>query len=245
MKVMITEIHKPYHILSRAVEGRLIFKKQEDCYRFIFLMHTTNYGSPAPNLHRKDTTKTAYSILEGEELDEMFINKKHTPFVYYLSFALVGNHYHLLVVPNTEDAISQYMHNLNTAFAKYFNLKYSRRGTLFESRYKAIPIETDSQLDIIIRYINVKNPLDVYQPGWRDATLKNPEKGWRFLFKYPFSSFPDIFGKRKSKFIDMPPDIKTQFLDRTSIYGKNEYIKFLQDPLKLKEFSPKDIFLED
>ncbi|MEK7542519.1 MAG: transposase [Patescibacteria group bacterium] len=217
----------PYHVLSRAIEGRPIFQSKDDCYRFIFQMYITNHGSPASNLHRRDVIKVAQSLLDGEDIPKNFFTKQHSPLVHFLSFTHVVNHYHFLLLPIEENGVSRYMQKLNTAFARYFNIKYARRGPLFESRYKTIAIESESQLDAIIRYINVKNPLDVHQPGWRERGLQNKKEAWDFLFRYPFSSFPDIFGNRNSKLIAQG-SIKNQYLERVSLYGKDSYLKFLQ-----------------
>lgn len=217
----------PYHVLSRATEGRPIFQTDDDCYRFIFQMYITNQGSPAPNLHRRDIGKAAQALLRGEDIPRTFFTKEHAPLVQILSFTEVVNHYHFLLVPNKEDGIPRYMQKLNTAFARYFNIKHARKGRLFESKYKMIPIESEAQLDAIIRYINVKNPLDVHQPGWREHGLKDKKEAWDFLFRYPFSSFPDIFGDRNSKLIAQG-SVKNQYLDRTSLYGKDSYVEFLQ-----------------
>lgn len=220
----------PYHVLSRAVEGRPIFQTQDDCYRFIFQMYVTNYGSPAPNLHRRDIVKAAQALLNGEDIPKTFFTKRHSPLVQFLSFTEVVNHYHFLLLPNQENGIPLYMQKLNTAFVRYFNLKHTRRGVLFEGPYKMISIESEAQLDAIVRYINVKNPLDVHQPGWRETGLDDKEAAWQFLHRYPFSSFPDIFGERTSKLL-LQGSIKNQYLDRQSIYGKESYLKFLQSVL--------------
>src|SRR3989344_7030135 len=236
------EDFQAYHVFSRAVDGRTIFGHDDDSYRFIFQMYVTNYGSPGVNLHRKDMRKAALSLLNGEEIPKSFISREGKPLVQFLSFAEVGNHYHFLLLPNREDGIPRYMQKLNTAFARYFNLKHSRKGTLFESKYKVVSIESETQLDAIIRYINVKNPLDVYQPGWRKEGLKNEKEGWSFLFEYPFSSFPDIFGKRRSKLIAQEP-LRSQFLDREFIYGKKGYAQFLQESFQKSAAVRPDIFL--
>lgn len=217
----------PYHVFSRAVEGRPIFQTDSDCYRFIFQMYVTNHGTPAPNLHRRDIIKAAQALLRGEDIPKTFFTKAHTPLVQFLSFVQVVNHYHFLLLPSTEDGIAKYMQKLNTAFARYFNLKYARKGRLFEGPYKMVPIKSEAQLDAIIRYINVKNPLDVHQPGWRESGLNNEEIAWEFLRQYPFSSFSDIFGNRKSKLL-VQGSIKDQYLDRESIYGKRSYREFLR-----------------
>ena len=69
----------PYHVLTRAVEGRKIFVTEEDCLRCIFQMYAANVGSPAPNLHRKDVIKAAKALLTGEEIPEKLIVNERPP----------------------------------------------------------------------------------------------------------------------------------------------------------------------
>jgi len=82
--------------------------------------------------------------------------------------------------------------------AQYFNLKYHRKGTLFGGRYRAVIAKTQYQSDAISRYVGVINPLDVFQPKWREDGLKNPKEAFKFLRSYLFSSFPDKIRKRTS-----------------------------------------------
>lgn len=44
-----------------------------------------------------------------------------------------------------------------TSYSRYFNLKYKRSGPVFESRYKAVRIDTQQYLEHITRYIHL-NP---------------------------------------------------------------------------------------
>jgi len=158
----------PYHLLIRAVEKREIFASNEDCWRFIFQIYAANIGRPAPNLKRKDIIKAGQAILLGEKIPEKFIIVEHSPLVNIFSFVLVLTHNHFILVPNTEAGIPKYTQKLKTGFAMYYNLKYAHHGNLFEKPYKIIPIQTNSQLDAVLRYVNVKNVLDVYQPGWQE-----------------------------------------------------------------------------
>lgn len=237
------EKNQSYHILSRAVEKREIFRRKEDCFRFVFQMYAANVGKPAFNLHRKDVMKAAQALLIGEEIPAKFIIVEHPPLVHFMSFVLVLNHYHFSLVPNIEGGISKYMQRLNIGYAKYLNLKYNRKGTLFESRYKIIPIQSNFQLDAIIRYINIINPLDVYQEGWRINGLKNQKEALEFLNKYQFSSFPDLFGGRNSKIL-ASPEIRGKFLGEEISKNREEYLKFIKDFLEKKTISFHPFFLE-
>jgi hypothetical protein len=235
--------NQPYHILNRAVERREIFAKEGDCLRFIFQMYAANVGKPASNLHRKDVIKAAYSLLAGEEISSKFIIKEHPPLVNFLSFVLVINHYHFNLFPNIENGIPIYMQRLNIGFAKYFNLKHNRKGTLFESRYKIVPIQTNFQLDAVLRYINIINPLDVYQPGWRKEGLKNGKEALKFLNEYQYSSFPDLFGKRKSKILTSR-ELIVKFFGKEAIINQEEYLKFAKDFLEQRIVFPHPLYLE-
>jgi putative transposase len=74
------------------------------------------------------------------------------------AYVPMSNHVHLLVTPLKEDGISQMMQTLGTYYARYFNYHYQRTGTLFEGRYKSIPIDTEQYLFTCMRYIEL-NPV--------------------------------------------------------------------------------------
>ncbi|OGZ17703.1 MAG: hypothetical protein A2Z78_00105 [Candidatus Nealsonbacteria bacterium RBG_13_36_15] len=237
------EKHQPVHIISRAVEEREIFKEEDNCYRFIFQLYAANVGKPALNLWRQDIIKSAKALLQGEDVSSRFIIKEHPPLVNFLDFCLVVNHYHFQLVPNSENSIPQYMKKVNGGFAKYFNLKHNRRGALFGSRYKSVPIRTDFQSDAVTRYISVINVLDVYQPGWREKGLHDWEGAFKFLEDYQFSSFPDRIGKRNSKLIT-PETISEKPSFEKYAESKKIYSKFVQDFLENKLTHFSSTFLE-
>lgn len=236
----IFEKGKVVHIISRAVEGRKIFDNEEDCLRFIFQSYAFNIGRPARNLWRQDVIKLANAILNGEEISSQFVIKEHEPLVSFLDFALVINHDHFFLVSNLDNAIPIYFKKLNNGFAQYFNLKYNRKGTLFDGRYRAVIAKTQFQADAISRYISVINPLDVFQPGWREDGLNNPTEAFKFLRSYKFSSFPDKVGARKSKIL-APPDILEEYL---SINSENDYREFMEEFLRERSNNLRDLFLE-
>ena len=75
-----------------------------------------------------------------------------------LSFALMKNHYHLLI--KTEKAnLSQIMHEINSKYAHYFNSAHIRKGHLFQDRYRSYLITNDEYFINAFVYINL-NPLE-------------------------------------------------------------------------------------
>jgi len=237
------EKNQPFHILSRAIEKEYIFNEITDCYRFIFQLYAANLGSPSPALWRTDKIKIAQALLNGEEISSKFIIKEHSPLVHILDFALVKTHYHLYLLPNVENGVSFYMKKLNGGFAKYFNLRHGRKDSLFGSRYKSIPVETDFQSAAVSRYISIINPLDVYQPGWREEGLRDSGEAFKFLENYQFSSFPDKIGKRRAKIL-APDEISNRYFVTKSFKEKELYINFVKDFLRKKLISCQPFFLE-
>jgi len=243
-KDIIFEKLMPYHIIIRAIDGRNVFDDEIDCYRFIFQMFVGNVGSPAFNLHRKDVVKAAKALLMGEEIPEKLIVAEHQPLVHLLSFVLVVNHSHLVLVPNTENGIPKYIQKLKGGFTKYYNLKHDRRSNLFERPYKIVPIQNNFQADAILGYVNIKNPLDVYQPLWRENGLKNEKEALNFLREYQFSSFPDLFWKRKSRIL-APASVQEMYFGEGFESNRTNYENFVRDYLQQKLISNQHLFLEE
>lgn len=73
------------------------------------------------------------------------------------AYCLMPNHFHFLVYQRDERAITQLLQSICTAYTMYFNKKYKRRGTLFETRFKAVLIYQDEQLQHITRYIHLNH----------------------------------------------------------------------------------------
>lgn len=235
------EENSPVHIISRATEEREIFKREENCYRFIFQIYAANVGRPAFNLHRRDVIKAAQALLNGEELSSKFILKEHPSLVDIFDFVLPITHFHFYLWAYSKQNLALFMKKLKGGFAKYFNLKNIRSGALFSGPYKLIQVQNQTQSDAVIRYITIINTLDVYQPGWREKGLENWEGAFEFLGNFQFSSFPDRIGKRKTKIL-APPGVYDKY--QLTMGGKEEFKKFAEDFLKgkLKSFNP--FFLE-
>lgn len=74
------------------------------------------------------------------------------------AYVLMTNHVHLLVSPGNADALPLMMQALGRNYVAWFNFLYERSGTLWEGRYKATPVDTDSYLFACYRYIEL-NPV--------------------------------------------------------------------------------------
>jgi len=189
-KPLLLEKDRPYHIVARAVEKRTIFRTETERARFLVQMYAANIGIPGMNLQRQNIRTACDAILQGQSVSPLVIKQQHDPLVAFFSFSLVGNHYHFGLIGYFDGAISKYLQKLNTGFAKFFNIKHKRTGSLFETRFRAVPIEDQRQLAVLVRYINIKNVLDVYDPRWIEKESIEKRAAQQFIHAYPYSSFP-------------------------------------------------------
>jgi putative transposase len=175
-----------YHVLNRGVDKRKIFLDEEDYLRFIHDLYEFNNEEPV--------TTAGYYFNKYLDVGRPNIEKKRRKrIVDLLAFCLMPNHYHLLLIPKKPEYLTLFMKKLNGGYAKYFNEKYQRTGTLFERRFKRILIEKEEHFTHIPYYIHC-NPLDLEYPEWRNREIKNPQEAIKFLEKYRWSSHLDYLG---------------------------------------------------
>ena len=117
-------------------------------------------------------------------------------------WCLMENHYHLLISEKADGGLKKFITKLNVGYAKYFNEKYRRSGTLFESRTKKIHIEHDSHFLHILHYIHF-NPLDYRRDTarWRERALRSVRAARTCLEDYRWSSYRAYCGSDEFSFI--------------------------------------------
>ncbi len=73
------------------------------------------------------------------------------------AYALMDNHYHLLI-ETTKENLSKFMKHINAMYAIYFNKKYARSGHLWQGRFKSWFVTDEAYLYTLVAYIE-HNPL--------------------------------------------------------------------------------------
>lgn len=222
-----------YHVINRGIEKRNIFLQERDYFRFIHDLFEFN------DKEWVNTTfyqfKRSYD-LEGRKLEK---RRKRKLLVDILAFCLMPNHYHLLLTPRIQNGISKFMQKLNAGYVKYFNLKYERKGTLFEGRYKAVHVKNEAHFIHLPYYIHF-NPLDLRHPEWRQRKLYNLKKAIEYLGTYRWSSHMDYLGKRNF------PSVTNRSFLLNYFGGEKKYKSTLYNWLKELSFEGlKEVALED
>ena len=148
-----------------------------------------------------------------EKFLEILLEAKHKYGFFLYAYALMDNHYHLLL-ETPHGNLNKIMHTINSAYPNYFNKKNKRVGHVFQGRYKAILVEKDIYLKTLIQYIH-QNPLR--------KNLAND------LSEYPWTSYRDYISKNEY-LIDCQWMIK-RFGNKKSEALKY-LLKFMCEPIK-------------
>ena len=124
-------------------------------------------------------------IFEDDEDYEKFIEtlKTYKAISGYKLYAycLMTNHIHILIKVEQED-IDLVMKRIAGSFVYWYNLKYRRKGHLFQERFKSEAVEDNNYFLTVIRYIH-QNPVK--------AKLCNKTD------EYTYSSYNDFIKESK------------------------------------------------
>lgn len=74
------------------------------------------------------------------------------------AYALMSNHFHLMVTPESPDQLARAMQSLGRRYVRFFNDRYGRTGTLWEGRYRTALINNERYWLGCMRYIEM-NPV--------------------------------------------------------------------------------------
>jgi len=141
-----------------------------------------------------------------------------------LSYAIMPDHYHLLLKERRENGITSFLRRCNTSIAKYINTKNERKGPIFESCFKAKHIDSNAYLLHLSLYIHL-NPLDfIDSKEWRTGKLEDWCLKKKGLLNYPWSSLKNFLYKNWEDLILSGTEIITE-----QFKNEKDYEKFLQE----------------
>lgn len=132
------------------------------------------------------------------------------------SFVLMPNHFHILLKIK-EPNLSLGMKKICEKYAKFYNVKYERKGPVFARPYRAALCLGDTYLLAISIYIHL-NP-------FKAGICKN-------LDSYRWSSLRLYIGESKKSFIN--PDFVLDSLDTNYKKAREKYLKLVSESLAIK-----------
>jgi putative transposase len=73
-------------------------------------------------------------------------------------FCLLPNHFHLVLEPADQTALSQFMQWLLTSHVRRYHKHYGSSGHVWQGRFKSFPVQRDEHLMTVLRYV-LQNPV--------------------------------------------------------------------------------------
>lgn len=186
-----------FHICNKSIANYGIFKDLDNCRRFYQALHyynNHNYGSSLSKYLKKHPDYSP-QILDFDK----------SSYLKFLSYCIMPDHYHLVVKILKAGILSKYINDLENSYTRYFNIKFDRKGPLWQNSFQAVRIESNEQLLHVVRYVNI-NPAT-------SGLVEKPED-WKY------SSYRDLISK--SKYLK-------EVITEISISDPKKFKKFCED----------------
>lgn len=216
-----------YHLVIRGIDDNKLFKNIDDYYRGIFSIYEFNNAKPVTIRACRKVRARIKRTLQKLNRDPNSVADRRDKYVEILAFCLMPNHLHLLVRQLKDGGIIKFMRKLGIGYGKYFNIKYKRKGYVFQNRFVAVRIKNEKQLIAVLIYIHT-NPISLIEPEWKENGIRNIEKVLKFLKNYRWSSHPDYLEEK-----NFPSVTERSFLLEI-MNGQQGYKRFFRDWLKYK-----------
>lgn len=133
-------VGEKYHVFNRGVDKRDVFLDKHDYLRFYQSLDVFNTLEATGNFRLARSQRNHTQA--GSKLVQLH------------AYALLPNHFHLIVEPLTEVGLAEFMRRIGTGYTSYFNEKYHRTGALFQGTYKRVHVASDEHYRYLLAYVN-------------------------------------------------------------------------------------------
>ncbi|KKS39657.1 MAG: hypothetical protein UV61_C0014G0018 [Candidatus Gottesmanbacteria bacterium GW2011_GWB1_43_11] len=180
-----------YHLFSRSSFRQPILVRRKDIVTFSNMLRY--YIQVAP--------PARYSLYKLNPERHLLDERK---LITVISYCHMPTHFHLCVRQEVDRGIHLFMRKLLNSYSHYYKIRYGTRGSLFESVFKAVHVETDEQLVHLTRYHHL-NPVTA-------GIVKHP-------VDYPYSSY--------HTYINGPSDLVDTSVVLSHFRSSKEYERFV------------------
>lgn len=124
-----------FHVWGRAIDDMHVFPERADKDRFLFTFE-------------RHLSSEEFKNEDGRPY------RKLSDLVELAGFAVLDNHFHLLLLQKLEAGVLTLMRSVLPSYGRYFNETHGRRAQIFESPYSVRPIEDEADLRYMIAYVH-------------------------------------------------------------------------------------------
>jgi putative transposase len=166
--------------------------------------HVTSRGDRREPIAKDDTDRALFLDVLGQALQRFSAQA--------WAYCLMGNHYHL-VLHTREANLSRLMRQINGVYTQTFNRRHGLTGHLFQGRFKAILVDSDSYLLEVCRYVDL-NPV-------RAQMVKRPDA-------YTWSSYRALAGLAEpAPWLDRQPLYEQLLPGKSAAKAAAQYAEFV------------------
>lgn len=127
--------------------------------------------------------------------ERLLLEAKRRYAIQIFAYILMPNHWHFLLSPRGDEDLSRFMHWLTTTHSRRWNVAHDKCGTgaVYQSRYKAIPIQDGEHAFRVCRYIErnaLRGNLVARAEDWRWSSLPSRSSGGSELVDPPPFGIP-------------------------------------------------------
>jgi putative transposase len=166
--------------------------------------HVTSRGDRREPIAKDDTDRALFLEVLGQALARFDAQA--------WAYCLMGNHYHL-VLHTREANLSRLMRQINGVYTQTFNRRHGLTGHLFQGRFKAILVDSESYLLEVCRYVDL-NPV-------RAQMVKRPDA-------YAWSSYRALAGLAEpAPWLDRQPLYAQLLPGKSAAKAAAQYAEFV------------------
>lgn len=159
-----------FHICNKSIANFGIFKDSKNINRMIEALNFYNTSD------RKESLADYLNKNKKNNIKVDLFQTNISQLLKFIAYCIMPDHYHLLVKILTNNSLSKYISDVENSFSRFFNIKFKRKGPLWQSRFRSVEIKTDEQLLHVSRYIHL-NPttaeLVIKPEDWEFSSYKN------------------------------------------------------------------------
>jgi len=189
-----------YHVFNKSIANFGIFNDLNNGRRFLNVSEYYNSRLIAKSFSQ--------FVFKKEYKYQNIIYPKEFSHVKFLSYCIMPDHYHFLLKIIENYSLSKFISNIENSFTRYFNIKFDRKGPLWQTSFKSVEIRSNKQLLHVSRYIHL-NPTT-------NNLVDKPED-------WIFSSYKDYITDER---------ILKKFMKEISIEDTKSYKKFVENNIE-------------
>lgn len=208
-----------YHIFNRSIADFVIFNNRDE---FIRMLQLIEYYRIENELKFSDFLELEIVQKKGFYQAIKSFSKNEEELVQFIAYCLMPTHVHFVLKQVSKNGISQFIGKICNSYTRYFNTVHKRKGPLWESRFKNVLVDDDTQLLHLTRYVHL-NPVTI--------SLVKRAEDWQF------SSYNEYILKEKAIDINKICQFEDLLEIKPLLYRKfvNDRVSYQKELAKIKQ----------